>query len=442
MFGPQLSVIVTSFRDGEQLRGALHNIRQQGIAELEILILDDGSVEVPQQLEGPVCLVRQPRLGISAARNAGLHRALGEFVAFLDNDDRWPSGTLSRLTTKLLNSDDDIVLGRMQNVMPLEGGVPDSSYDSPAQTLVSMCISAAVFRRSVFERVGEFDEALSLSADHEWLLRAREAGVPITIEAEVTLICRRRAAGLAQLTAWPTLERRAPRQPRHLAVSVVIPAWNAERYLPDALASVAAQSLPASEVLVVDDGSTDLTTALAESFGGPIRVLRQSHAGAAAARNLGVREARSEWVAFLDADDFWLPDRLAWQAATLRAEPTLDVLYGCVQQFYSPDLGWPDTAAHEEAAAVQPGIFPGTCLLRKRAFEQVGEFDTTLQSGVFIDWHTRALDSGLRVRTIDEVLLRRRIHHTDAAARGRQAQPDYVRNLKDALDRRRTVRPA
>jgi glycosyltransferase involved in cell wall biosynthesis len=439
MFRPQLSVIVPSFRNPRLLSEAVRNIWQQGIADLEILVVHDPANGAAPQLDSAARLITPHRAGISAARNAGLRQAAGEFVAFLDADDLWPGGTLSRLSAKLLGGDDEVVLGRTQNVARLIG-VTDPCYDSPAQTFVSLSISAALFRRVAFERVGEFNEALTLAADHEWLLRAREGSTPITIEAEVTLIRRYQAANPAQLKAWTTLERRAPRHSQHLEVSVVIPAWNAARYLPDALASVAAQSVPVSEVLVVDDGSTDSTAALAEGLGGVVRVLRQEHAGAAAARNHGVQEARSEWVAFLDADDYWLPDRLAWQAAALRAEPALDVIYGCVQQFYSPDLDWPATAAHGEAAAVQPGIFPGTCLARREAFQRVGGLDQRPQAGEFIEWHGRAIQAGLRVKTLDEVLLRRRIHNADPEIRQRQALPDYVKDLRDSLDRRRAVR--
>jgi GT2 family glycosyltransferase len=102
-------------------------------------------------------------------------------------------------------------------------------------------------------------------------------------------------------------------------IAVVIPVHNGERYLGAALASVAAQSLPPREVIVVDDGSTDGSADVAARAGA--RVLRQSNAGPGAARNAGVAVSESEWIAFLDADDVFLPDRLARQVAALRAQP-------------------------------------------------------------------------------------------------------------------------
>ena len=98
-------------------------------------------------------------------------------------------------------------------------------------------------------------------------------------------------------------------------ISVVIPAYKAERCLARAIESVLAQTLPAAEVIVVDDGSRDATAAVAGRFGDPVRVIRQENAGPAAARNHGVREACSAWIAFLDADDAWLPEKLERQSA-------------------------------------------------------------------------------------------------------------------------------
>lgn len=103
------------------------------------------------------------------------------------------------------------------------------------------------------------------------------------------------------------------------SVSVVIPAYNAERFLRDALASVLRQTLPPLEILVVDDGSGDNTARLAASVEG-VRCIRQANAGVSAARNRGIEEARGEFIALLDADDAWMPEKLAIQMAGLRSD--------------------------------------------------------------------------------------------------------------------------
>ena len=100
---------------------------------------------------------------------------------------------------------------------------------------------------------------------------------------------------------------------RTLPISVVIPAYNAERFIATAIASVLAQTRPATEILVIDDGSTDSTAARATAAGA--RVIAQRNQGPASARNTGIREAGEAWVAFLDADDAWTPDKLDRQWA-------------------------------------------------------------------------------------------------------------------------------
>ncbi len=108
-----------------------------------------------------------------------------------------------------------------------------------------------------------------------------------------------------------------------ITVSVVIPAYNAAKYIGRAIDSVLAQTRPADEIIVVDDGSTDNTADVAHGYGDKIRFIRQENAGASVARNTGIEAATSEWIAFLDADDEWLPQKLQLQTEHLRRNPNL-----------------------------------------------------------------------------------------------------------------------
>jgi len=110
--------------------------------------------------------------------------------------------------------------------------------------------------------------------------------------------------------------------------SVIIPAYNSETTLARAIDSVLAQSRPAYEIIVVDDGSTDGTAAVAEAFGDAVRLVRQTNAGVAVARNVGAQAANGDWLAFLDADDWYYPDRLKLHAEWIADDPTLDFLTG------------------------------------------------------------------------------------------------------------------
>lgn len=110
--------------------------------------------------------------------------------------------------------------------------------------------------------------------------------------------------------------------------SVIIPAFNSAATLATAVESVLAQSCPAHEIIVVDDGSTDNTLEVARTFGDKIKVIHQSNAGVSMARNRGVEVATGEWLAFLDADDWYYPDRLRWHTEFIARESDLDFLTG------------------------------------------------------------------------------------------------------------------
>ncbi|NMC21488.1 MAG: glycosyltransferase family 2 protein, partial [Thermogutta sp.] len=137
-------------------------------------------------------------------------------------------------------------------------------------------------------------------------------------------------------------------------VSVVIPVWNAARYLPETLQSVLRQTRPPEEIVVVDDGSTDDSAAVAEGFGPTVRVLRQENRGESAARNRGIEASHGDWIAFLDADDLWHPDKLARQLAAVRADPAVDCIH-TNWYYFGRQNGHVDVSAVPAAERYRPG---------------------------------------------------------------------------------------
>jgi len=223
------------------------------------------------------------------------------------------------------------------------------------------------------------------------------------------------------------------------AVSVIIPSYQCAAYLGRALASVAAQTQAPLETIVVDDGSTDDTEAVARGAGAGVRYLRQDHAGLSTARNRGVTEARGRFLAFLDADDVWLPSKLERQMARLREEPGLDGTFGHVEEFHSEDL----TPEQRRGVRIRPGRHPGplaaTLLIRREAFQRVGAFRPAFRVGEFVDWYLRAREAGLVFEMLPDVVLRRRVHTDNMGRRHAAARGDYARILKQSLDRRRAT---
>lgn len=222
-------------------------------------------------------------------------------------------------------------------------------------------------------------------------------------------------------------------------VSVVVPARNAAPYLAECLASVLGQSHPAHEVIVVDDGSTDATAAIAARFGAPVRVVGQAPAGANPARNRGVRESSGEFVAFLDADDLWEPTKLEVQLAAFAEDPPPDVVFGMVTQFRSPELAAGEGPVLRSGARPVVGHHLGAMLVRRGTFEAVGWLDETTYSGDFVDWFARASDQRLRIVTVDEVVMRRRLHRHNKGLTEPAGPREYARALRKVLERRRAA---
>lgn len=224
-----------------------------------------------------------------------------------------------------------------------------------------------------------------------------------------------------------------------MKTSVLIPCYNAARYLAEALESVFAQGVPLREVIVVDDGSTDETERVVAAFGDRVRYHRQAHAGIGTARNRALELSSGDPVAFLDADDVWPPGSLEARLAVLRADDSVDYVYGEVEQFISPDL--PEEWGRRHAAAVltaSPARLAGAMLARRRAFTRIGRFSETLRIGETLDWIARADDLGIRSRCLPQLVLRRRLHTTNTGLNQPGSRSDYLAVARAALARRRS----
>ena len=220
-------------------------------------------------------------------------------------------------------------------------------------------------------------------------------------------------------------------------VTVMIGVYNGARYLAEAIDSVLAQTHPVSQLVVVDDGSEDESGAIAESYGPPVMTIRQENGGMAAARNTAVAAATGDFFAFLDADDRFRPDKLEHQLAVFEADPELDVVYGHVTEFVSPELEGPALELLRPPQQDAPWPTPNLMLVKRESFLRVGLFSTTLKVGIGVDWHARANECGLRSAVPPVVVLERRLHAENNGIRQRQLKPQYLHVLKAALDRRR-----
>jgi glycosyltransferase involved in cell wall biosynthesis len=218
-------------------------------------------------------------------------------------------------------------------------------------------------------------------------------------------------------------------------VTVLIPAYNREDYIREALDSVLGQTRPPDEVIVVDDGSSDRTAEIAESYAGVI-VLRQANGGASAARNHALGVATSEWIAFLDSDDVWREDKLELQMAALAAAPGYEActcnavaLRGPADpaDFGPPPLRLPPSDKIAPRLRGRLRLPPGTVVVKRDLLRQVGGFekDATLCE----DWDLwlKLVAAGCRFLLVPEDLLLIRVHGSNISNQSYRAMEAELR---------------
>jgi glycosyltransferase involved in cell wall biosynthesis len=220
-------------------------------------------------------------------------------------------------------------------------------------------------------------------------------------------------------------------------ISVIIPVYNAERYLAEAVESVLAQTYRPLEVIVIDDGSTDSSAAIIKKYALLVTYFYQPNAGSSAARNRGVRFSKGEYLAFLDADDLWVEDKLELQMRAFQQNPQTEAVFCHVRQFYSPDLSAELRARIVCHPSPMPGYLTGMMLIRKEAFLRYGEFESQWDIGEDLNWMVRAQDMGIKKILLPETLLLRRLHENNQGILLKDRHNQLTHILKASLDRRR-----
>lgn len=231
---------------------------------------------------------------------------------------------------------------------------------------------------------------------------------------------------------------------RRASVSVVVAVHNGAAYLAEAIASAQNQTRAPAEIIVVDDGSTDTTAQVMASCDGVVAV-HQARAGPSAARNRGIAVARGDYIAPLDADDRWPPDRLEVLGAHLDSHAEVGVVLGHQRLVIEPGAAlpaWvPDQADPETLAPTALPLPTCAFLARRSLFDAVGGFAEDLDHGEDTDWVLRVKESGAEVAVVPAVVLERRLHQTNLTGdRDRQHQAMFA-VLARRIRRHRTRTP-
>lgn len=194
-----------------------------------------------------------------------------------------------------------------------------------------------------------------------------------------------------------------------LSISVIIPAFNAGDTLEETLDSVHAQSRNADEVIVINDGSDDDTQEIATKHQLDPVVINTARQGASAAINEGIKQSNGELLAFVDADDLWMRNKLELQECKLYKTPGTGLILTYMEAFICSSMAPATAQKLHFKNGPQPGFLLGTMLCHRHVFENYGDMDATLKTGYFIDWFDRIKTAGVGFHILPDVLMRRRI---------------------------------
>lgn len=219
-------------------------------------------------------------------------------------------------------------------------------------------------------------------------------------------------------------------------VSVIMPVYNGEAYLAEAIESIHLQNYRPLEIILVDDGSTDNTAKLVSGLQGNIRYFYQPNSGPPAARNRGLRMAHGDVIAFLDCDDLWCENKLRTQLAYFVKDPSLEIVLGYTQFVRDTSAG-KGIRELQKLSGPWPAMSLGSSIMRRNVFGRVGFLDEDQLFGDDCDWFLRAKELGIKMVIHQDVTQFYRRHGANITNQIQVDRKYFILTLKKSLDRRR-----
>jgi glycosyltransferase involved in cell wall biosynthesis len=219
-------------------------------------------------------------------------------------------------------------------------------------------------------------------------------------------------------------------------VTVILPVRNGEKLLPESIGSVLQQEYGPLELIIVDDGSSDGTARVAAEVADRVRYYYQPNSGPAAARNLGIREAKGEYIAFIDADDLWPEAKLRLQMNCFEAFPTVEIVQGLIRRIKLPgSIRGRIIGADIDFPFLYTNL--GGMLIRRSVFDKIGYLDESLRFHEDTDFWLRAREAGVRILVQRRVALIYRIHGRNLTTGEDLSTTGFLKVLKKSIERRR-----
>jgi len=222
------------------------------------------------------------------------------------------------------------------------------------------------------------------------------------------------------------------------SIAVIIPVYNAERFIEEAIKSVKDQTYTLTEIIVVNDGSTDRTSEILNTIDN-IKVIEKKNSGIGDSLNTGIKNTDAEVITFLDADDLWIREKLSIQMEAFEKMNCSGIVFGQIEQFFHDEMEDDLKSKLEQPKKFLPGVHRSTMLIDKASLEKVGFFSTDYVSEEFLEWFIRAKESKINVKNLPELVAKRRIHGDNITlGLERKEANKFPSILKQALDRRRS----
>lgn len=217
-------------------------------------------------------------------------------------------------------------------------------------------------------------------------------------------------------------------------ISAIIPVYNGEHYVVNAIESILKQTYHNIEIIVVDDGSTDATVTLIKQFP-KVKYFFKDRSGPAASRNMGVKNSSGDYLAFLDADDQWLPNKIELQIDAFSRTPELDYVLTLQQNILKAGCKKPHWLKQEFIENSVLGGVP-TLMVKRTSFDQVGFFSEECIHDSDFDWFFRAKDLRLKFEVIQSVLFHRLIHDKNYSNDVDSSNHDLILTIKRSINRK------
>jgi glycosyltransferase involved in cell wall biosynthesis len=218
-----------------------------------------------------------------------------------------------------------------------------------------------------------------------------------------------------------------------MEISVIVPCYNCEAYVAETINSILNQTVKVNEIIVINDGSTDKSLEVLKTFGDKIVLISQENKGVCKTLNFGIRQSKSNYIAFLDSDDLWVPDKIENQILNIKDNPEYSIFAGGIRQFVSPEI---KNHSYVFIEYPQNSLSKITCLVKKEVFLNDGWFKEEGSLIDFFEWIELMNSKNEKIFFSKEILAHRRIR-PNSLSQSKEYYPNLLRFLKNRIDIKR-----